>query len=138
MRDGSGSRTVDALGTSAGDLASLMVGELAAESPSDVAAVMGLAPVAEAGAPPSRPGSRHAGAPAGWSSTTSSSRTTTAWRRCAGVDLTVAAGRGLGVAGVAGNGQVELAEALAGVRPARSGAWSSTASELVGRHTAAG
>ena len=52
-----------------------------------------------------------------------------------GVDLTVAAGEVLGVAGVAGNGQVELAEALAGVRPARSGSVVVDGTELVGRHT---
>ncbi len=38
-----------------------------------------------------------------------------------GVSIEVRGGEILGVAGVDGNGQVELAEALAGVRPARSG-----------------
>ena len=38
-----------------------------------------------------------------------------------GVDLAVRGGEILGVAGVDGNGQTELAEALAGVRPAESG-----------------
>ncbi|WP_313404096.1 ABC transporter ATP-binding protein [Aeromicrobium sp.] len=38
-----------------------------------------------------------------------------------GFDLQVHAGEVLGVAGVAGNGQVELAEAMAGVRPVESG-----------------
>ncbi len=40
----------------------------------------------------------------------------------AGVELHVKAGELLGVAGVAGNGQRELAEAIAGVRPALEGA----------------
>jgi simple sugar transport system ATP-binding protein len=51
------------------------------------------------------------------------------------VDLQVAAGEVLGVAGVAGNGQVELAEALAGVRPVRSGSVTVDGAELAGRHT---
>jgi simple sugar transport system ATP-binding protein len=38
-----------------------------------------------------------------------------------GFDLDIHEGEVVGVAGVAGNGQVELAEALAGVRPLRSG-----------------
>lgn len=38
-----------------------------------------------------------------------------------GFDLEVRAGEVLGIAGVAGNGQVELAEAMAGVRPLQSG-----------------
>src|SRR3954451_6119637 len=37
------------------------------------------------------------------------------------VSLTVRAGEIVGIAGVAGNGQVELLEAIAGLRPARSG-----------------
>ena len=47
----------------------------------------------------------------------------------------MAAGEVVGVAGVAGNGQVELAEALAGVRPARSGSVTVDGQELAGRHT---
>ncbi|MDQ3890376.1 MAG: ABC transporter ATP-binding protein [Actinomycetota bacterium] len=39
----------------------------------------------------------------------------------AGVDLAVSAGEIVGVAGVAGNGQRELAEAIVGLRPARRG-----------------
>ncbi|WP_448614055.1 ABC transporter ATP-binding protein [Modestobacter sp. URMC 112] len=38
-----------------------------------------------------------------------------------GVSLSVRAGEIVGIAGVAGNGQVELLEAIAGLRPARSG-----------------
>jgi simple sugar transport system ATP-binding protein len=38
-----------------------------------------------------------------------------------GIDFTVHAGEILGVAGVAGNGQLQLAEALAGLRPPQSG-----------------
>jgi ABC-type uncharacterized transport system ATPase subunit len=42
-------------------------------------------------------------------------------RAVRGVDLEVAAGEILGIAGVAGNGQVQLAEAIVGLRPVRSG-----------------
>jgi simple sugar transport system ATP-binding protein len=38
-----------------------------------------------------------------------------------GIDLTVHAGEVVGMAGVAGNGQAELAEAIAGLRPVRTG-----------------
>jgi simple sugar transport system ATP-binding protein len=41
--------------------------------------------------------------------------------RLTGYDLTIPPGEVVGIAGVAGNGQVELAEALAGVRPLKSG-----------------
>lgn len=42
-------------------------------------------------------------------------------RRVDGVSLVVAAGEILGIAGVEGNGQTELVEAIAGLRPAASG-----------------
>jgi simple sugar transport system ATP-binding protein len=42
-------------------------------------------------------------------------------RAVRGVDLEVAAGEILGIAGVAGNGQVQLAEAIVGLRRVRSG-----------------
>src|SRR5213593_2850623 len=41
--------------------------------------------------------------------------------RVKGVSFTVRRGEIVGVAGVAGNGQSELLEALAGIRPAKSG-----------------
>lgn len=52
------------------------------------------------------------------------------------VDLTVGRGEILGIAGVAGNGQVELAEALAGVRALRAGSVSVDDTDLTGRPTA--
>jgi ABC-type uncharacterized transport system ATPase subunit len=52
-----------------------------------------------------------------------------------GLDLEVWAGEVLGVAGVAGNGQVELAEVLAGVRPVRQGSVRVGGSELAGAPT---
>lgn len=54
-----------------------------------------------------------------------------------GVDLDVRPGEIVGVAGVAGNGQVELAEALAGVRQIRAGHVRLDEQDLVGRPTAA-
>ena len=47
-----------------------------------------------------------------------------------GVDLTVRRGEIVGVAGVEGNGQNELAEVLAGVRPAASGKISINGQEM--------
>ena len=49
-----------------------------------------------------------------------------------GVDLAVGAGEVLGVAGVAGNGQVELAEALAGVRAVHAGKVAVDGTDLAG------
>ena len=46
---------------------------------------------------------------------------TAARRRCADVVLSVRDGEIVGVAGVAGNGQRELAEAITGMRPATAG-----------------
>ena len=52
-----------------------------------------------------------------------------------GLDLTIGRGEVVGIAGVAGNGQVELAEALAGVRPASTGSVSVGDTNLAGRRT---
>jgi ABC-type uncharacterized transport system ATPase subunit len=136
MRNGHRLTTVERSVTDAGALASLMVGELATEQSSEVAAAIGLAPVAEAGAGVTRVAPQPAGA-----STprlvvrdlvVENDHGVTA---LSGMDLTVAAGEVLGVAGVAGNGQVELAEALAGVRPVRSGSVTVDGQDLAGRHT---
>ena len=43
------------------------------------------------------------------------------WRALDGVNLEVAAGEIVGIAGVDGNGQSELVEAMAGVRRPKSG-----------------
>jgi simple sugar transport system ATP-binding protein len=53
-----------------------------------------------------------------------------------GYDLAIAPGEVVGIAGVAGNGQVELAEALAGVRPLKSGHVRVGDTDLAGRRTA--
>ena len=52
-----------------------------------------------------------------------------------GVDLTVRAGEVLGIAGVQGNGQSELVEAVMGLRPAVSGSIRLDGVELIGRST---
>jgi len=53
-----------------------------------------------------------------------------------GVDLEVRSGEIVGIAGVSGNGQRELAEALAGLRPVASGSALLEGTELVGLHPA--
>ena len=52
-----------------------------------------------------------------------------------GVDLTVSAGEVLGVAGVQGNGQTELAEAVMGLRPVLAGSITLRGESLVGLRT---
>jgi general nucleoside transport system ATP-binding protein len=52
-----------------------------------------------------------------------------------GVDLTVRAGEVLGIAGVQGNGQTELAEALVGLRGLRTGSIELAGRDLAGRTT---
>jgi simple sugar transport system ATP-binding protein len=52
-----------------------------------------------------------------------------------GVDLQLRAGEIVGIAGVAGNGQVELAEAVSGVRPLTSGSVTVDGAVLSGRPT---
>ncbi|MEV4348001.1 ABC transporter ATP-binding protein [Actinoplanes sp. NPDC049596] len=52
-----------------------------------------------------------------------------------GVDLTVRAGEVLGIAGVQGNGQTELVEAIMGLRPARAGTVHLLDDPLIGKST---
>ncbi len=52
-----------------------------------------------------------------------------------GVDLTVASGEVLGIAGVQGNGQTELVEAIMGLRPSVAGTVSLSGRDLAGRST---
>lgn len=52
-----------------------------------------------------------------------------------GVDLTVHAGEVLGIAGVQGNGQTELVEAIMGLRPVLAGSVSLRGRSLAGRRT---
>ncbi|MGY1620947.1 ABC transporter ATP-binding protein [Geodermatophilus sp. SYSU D00965] len=142
MRDGRRITTVARSATDATGLASLMVGELAAEPTSEVAAALGVGAVGEA-APTEDT------APEG--TTGPAVRPEAEQTRLAvaglvvhndhgvpalhGLDLAVGAGEVLGVAGVAGNGQVELAEALAGVREVRAGSVRVDGIELAGEQT---
>jgi general nucleoside transport system ATP-binding protein len=134
MRDGQRLTTVHRTGTDATGLASLMVGELA-EPSSDLAATLGLGAVGDVAPAEDRP------APAAGPITPLLEVSDLVVRNdqgvpaLHGVDLAVGAGEVLGVAGVAGNGQVELAEALAGVRPAQSGLVRVDGADLAGRPT---
>ncbi|HEX2072407.1 MAG TPA: ABC transporter ATP-binding protein [Geodermatophilus sp.] len=137
MRDGRRITTVRRADTDAERVAGLMVGELAEESSTEVAAALGLAPVGTAVAEHPAP----AGQPAAPSSNVRLAVSGLVVDNDQGVpaleglELAVRAGEVLGVAGVAGNGQVELAEALAGVRPLRAGSVRVDGTELAGRHT---
>lgn len=52
-----------------------------------------------------------------------------------GLDLSIAEGECIGIAGISGNGQVELAEAIAGVRPLESGSVEVASASLAGKAT---
>jgi general nucleoside transport system ATP-binding protein len=138
MRDGRRLTTVQRSATDATGLASLMVGELAAESSSDVAATLGLVAVGEVvpddGAAAPQVAEPAAAAPRLIVSdlVVHNDQGVPAVR---GVDLAVGAGEVLGVAGVAGNGQVELAEALAGVRAVHAGTVAVDGTDLAGAQT---
>ncbi|MGY2082193.1 ABC transporter ATP-binding protein [Blastococcus sp. SYSU DS0539] len=133
MRDGRRMTTVRRDETDATGLASLMVGELA-EPSSDLAAALGLGTVGEVA-----PAEERTGGAAGQAPLLEVSglvvRNDQGVPALHGVDLEVAAGEVLGVAGVAGNGQVELAEALAGVRPVHDGDVRVDDAGLAGRPT---
>ncbi|MGY1718954.1 ABC transporter ATP-binding protein [Blastococcus sp. SYSU DS0552] len=134
MRDGRRMTTVRRADTDATGLASLMVGELA-EPSSDLAATLGLGTVGT-----QSPAERRSAAV---SAPTASLLEVSGMvvhndqgvPALHGIDFTVGAGEVLGVAGVAGNGQVELAEALAGVRPVRAGGVRVDGTGLAGRPT---
>jgi simple sugar transport system ATP-binding protein len=140
MRDGRRLTTVERSATDATGLASLMVGELAAEPSSDVAAALGLVAVGEVtpddgtGTPEAASAEPAAAAPR-LTVTDLVVHNDQGVPAVRGVDLVVGAGEVLGVAGVAGNGQVELAEALAGVRPAHAGGVAVDGTDLAGAQT---
>jgi simple sugar transport system ATP-binding protein len=131
MRDGRRLTTVPRSETDAEGVAGLMVGELAAEASTEVVAALGLAAVGAAVAAPTHTAS-------------STVRLSVSGLAVAndqgavaldGLELAVRSGEVLGVAGVAGNGQVELAEALTGVRPVRAGHVQVDGTELAGQPT---
>ena len=135
MRDGRRMTTVHRSDTDATGLASLMVGR--ARRPSSPRSRRRARPRrgrrGRPGGEPARSPSRRA--TAARRRRTSWSPTTRASRPSAGSTSTVRSGEVLGVAGVAGNGQVELAEALAGVRPAQAGTVQVDDTDLAGAQT---
>jgi simple sugar transport system ATP-binding protein len=134
MRDGRRLTTVERSATDATGLASLMVGELATEQSSDVAAALGLGAVG-AVAPAAEPAPAIPAAPARLAVAGLVVHNDQGVPAVHDVGLTVGAGEVLGVAGVAGNGQVELAEALAGVRPVHAGSVRVDDADLAGAQT---
>ncbi|WP_116452988.1 ABC transporter ATP-binding protein [Blastococcus litoris] len=132
MRDGRRLTTVRRADTDATGLASLMVGEVASEQSSELAAALGLAAVGEVTAEETGPSAQGAERLVVGGLVVHNDMGMPALR---GVDLTVRAGEVLGVAGVAGNGQVELAEALTGVRPSEVGTVRVDGSDLAGART---
>jgi len=141
MRDGHRLTTVERSATDATGLASLMVGELAAEQSSDVAAALGLVAVGEV--VPDDPTPPEPAAAAQGPDAAAARLTVTdlvvhndqGVPAVRGVQLRVAAGEVLGVAGVAGNGQVELAEVLAGARAVHAGTVEVDGTDLAGEQT---
>lgn len=149
MRDGRWIATVDKSDTTADDLAATMIGEVAAGDPE----AAGLAQAAQVALGEEELGeasldSSNEANPEGATADTvtpTPARVTVRGLTVAGkggkplvddVTLSLRPGEILGIAGVAGNGQGELAEALTGTRSA-TGSLSVDGAELVGRPTAA-
>ncbi len=132
MRDGRRMTTVRRAETDATGLASLMVGEVASEQSSELAVALGLAEVGEVTTEETGPAEQAATRLAVAGLVVANDQGVPAVR---GVDLTVRSGEVLGVAGVAGNGQVELAEALTGVRPVQAGTVQVDDTDLAGAQT---
>ena len=110
MRHGQTVARLDTPDATAGEIARAMVGR-------DVALVAAAA-AADAGAARARPA---AGGPPRLTLHDLEVDGARRERRVHGVSLTVAPGEILGIAGVEGNGQTELIEAIAGLKPVRSG-----------------
>lgn len=159
MRDGRRVATVSRADTSAGDLAALMVGDAIEleDDPAVLTASLGAAvigdPVPDLEDPSVDPPHRVVPARAGTEVSGEVTDPGSSAARVTIVDLTatgdagVPAVRGIslsltrgeihGVAGVAGNGQTELAEAITGVRPLSAGTVQLDGVDLTGRSTAA-
>jgi simple sugar transport system ATP-binding protein len=134
MRDGRRVGTVARRATTPTELAGLMVGDDAMVSRVTEVVTAGMvAPVAREGAP-----STYAVSDAPERVVVSGvvARNDQGVAATHDVSLSVRGGEVLGIAGVAGNGQVELAEALSGVRPMVSGAVSLDGTDLAGAPTA--
>jgi simple sugar transport system ATP-binding protein len=135
MRDGKQVGTVARRGTSARDLAALMVGDDALVERVTEVVTAGMA-VASGGVTTSAH-TPAAQAPARVVVSDVATLNDLGVQAASEIDLTVHRGEILGIAGVAGNGQVELAEALSGVRPMVSGSVALDGKELAGAETAA-
>lgn len=133
MREGSRVATVEGSSVDSAGLAELMVGEQGLQASGEAVAALGLGPVGEIGAAtgeladtPARPRGKGPAARPVDGGTRLRVRDLLAYNdhglpAVRDVNVEVASGEVVGIAGVAGNGQVELAEALTGVRPIRSG-----------------
>ncbi|MFQ6170902.1 ABC transporter ATP-binding protein [Oryzobacter sp. R7] len=131
MRDGRWVATVDAGETSADDLAARMVGSTASPEDAAVKVALGEAEVGEATLEvPEVEGQERLVV----SGLTVAGASTGAPALVDDVSLTLRRGEILGIAGVAGNGQVELAEALTGCRSA-AGSFVLDGTDLAGRPT---
>ncbi|MDN4159910.1 ABC transporter ATP-binding protein [Nocardioides abyssi] len=134
MRDGARVQTLDRADTDAEHLAAIMVGEShgSYETPTLTEAVaLGTE------APGAVVGEEHVGGfEPGVSVVGATVRNDHGVELVSGFDLEVGKGEIVGFAGVAGNGQVELAEALAGVRPLERGSITVHGSALSGKPTA--
>lgn len=137
MRDGQKVTTVARADTSPEALAALMVGDTSV-APADLATLTAEAPAA---APAVAPVETGVAAPAGTgrpqveiTGVTVANDAGVAAVHAATLSLT--AGEILGISGVAGNGQTELAEAITGVRPLRDGSVRLAGQDLAGLPTA--
>lgn len=134
MRDGTRLATVARADVDAERLATLMIGDL--ETDQEAVAALGMAPVGAAGSAEPTPESPDPTAGPLLDARDVHADNDVGVAALQGVSLQVGRGEVLGVAGVAGNGQAELAEVLTGVRPMRAGGIRVDGTELGGRATA--
>lgn len=134
MRDGRRISTVDAADTDPDDLATRMVGEAGVGDPRLRAEIPTLVGETEPAMTPAV--APEVSKPAAVVIERATAVTSGREISLRPVDLTVGRGEIVGIAGVAGNGQVELAEALTGVRKLAAGSFRLDGQELVGRATA--
>lgn len=138
MRDGQKVATVARAETSPDALAALMVGDTPVAA-ADLATLTAEDAAGPGIAPPATAEQRTAAAAGGAyvEITDVTAANDAGVEAVHAVTLRLAAGEILGISGVAGNGQTELAEAICGVRPLRSGSVRLDGADLAGRQTAA-
>ena len=135
MRDGKRVGTLRRADTTAGELASLMVGDDVAVSRVTEVVTAGMA---QPGATPAAQQESSVGdAPVRVEVRDLSASNDLGVAAVEGVTLSIRRGEVVGIAGVAGNGQVELAEAVSGVRHLAGGDISLDGASLAGLPTAA-